>query len=63
VGKISFAPDHIVENLMTLLRAVSRSKPASSKGIFLRSMYLSTTMGPGLKIDLQTLALGSGEGR
>jgi large subunit ribosomal protein L1 len=58
VGKISFQQDQIIENLMTLLQAVSRSKPASSKGIFLRSMYLSTSMGPGLKIDVQTLAFG-----
>ncbi|MDE3048225.1 MAG: 50S ribosomal protein L1, partial [Verrucomicrobiota bacterium] len=46
VGKISFAKDKLMENLTTFLNAVSRSKPASSKGAFLRSLYLSTTMGP-----------------
>ena len=58
VGKVSFKPDQLIENLMVLLQAISRAKPASSKGVFLRSMYLSSTMGPGLKIDLQSLALG-----
>ena len=58
VGKISFQPEKLLDNLMALLQAISRSKPASSKGIFLRSLYLSTTMGPGLKIDMQSLVLG-----
>ena len=57
VGKVSFKSDLLIENLMALLNAISRSKPASSKGVFLRSLYLSSTMGPGLKIDLQAQAL------
>jgi large subunit ribosomal protein L1 len=57
VGKMSFQADHLADNLNALLNAIVKSKPASSKGAFLRSMYLSTTMGPGLKIDLQSLAL------
>lgn len=57
VGKISFQAANLVENLNALLNAVSKVKPASAKGVFLRSMYLSTTMGPGLKIDLQQLSL------
>ena len=57
VGKISFKAEVLLENLNALLNAISRSKPASSKGVFLRSLYLSTTMGPGLKIDLQSLTL------
>lgn len=55
VGKVSFAQENLVENIKVLLSAVSRAKPASSKGVFLRSLYLSSTMGPGLKIDLQSL--------
>ncbi len=58
VGKISFQVEQLTENVMPLLQAILRAKPASAKGVFLRSMYLSTTMGPGLKIDLQSLALG-----
>lgn len=58
VGKVSFTASQIVENLRSLLSAISRSKPASAKGNFLRSLYVSSTMGPGLKIDLQSLDLG-----
>jgi large subunit ribosomal protein L1 len=54
VGKISFETDNLVENLNAWLNAIARSKPSSAKGTFLRSLYLSTTMGPGLKIDLQS---------
>ncbi len=57
VGKVSFKKEALVDNLNTYLSAVARSKPSSSKGVFLRSLYLSTTMGPGLKIDLQSVAI------
>ena len=55
VGKISFEKENLVENIKALLTAVNRAKPASAKGVFLRSLYLSSTMGPGVKIDLQSL--------
>lgn len=55
VGKLSFQHENIVENVKTLLSAINRAKPASAKGVFLRSLYLSSTMGPGLKIDLQSM--------
>jgi large subunit ribosomal protein L1 len=58
VGKASFEKGQLEENVIVLLQAVARARPASAKGVFLRSMVLSTTMGPGLKIDLQALALG-----
>lgn len=57
VGKISFQQDHLTANIIALLNAINRVKPASSKGVYLRSMFLSSTMGPGLKIDLSSLAL------
>lgn len=57
VGKISFHSSHLLANLNMLLHAIARSKPASSKGEFFRSLYLSTTMGPGLKIDLKSLTV------
>ncbi len=57
VGKLSFSSNHLMDNLRALLQAISRSKPASAKGNFLRSLYISSTMGPGLKIDLQSLEL------
>lgn len=57
VGKMSFSAAHLVDNLKALMQAISRTRPASAKGNFLRSLYVSTTMGPGLKIDLQSLDL------
>jgi large subunit ribosomal protein L1 len=58
VGKMSFGDAQLLDNLRTLLSAIAKAKPASSKGSFFRGLYLSTTMGPGLKIDLQSLAIG-----
>jgi large subunit ribosomal protein L1 len=58
VGKVSFTTPQLVDNLRVLIQALSRSKPASAKGNFLRVLYVSATMGPGLKIDLQSLDLG-----
>ena len=54
VGKISFDADKLCENVSALIDTVKRMKPASSKGIFLRNFSLSSTMGPGLKVDPQT---------
>jgi large subunit ribosomal protein L1 len=50
-GKVSFGFDRLLENIKTLLEVVLRVKPPTSKGIYLRSITLSTTMGPGIKID------------
>lgn len=51
VGKVSFGVDKIVQNISTFLEKVIRLKPPSSKGIYLKSIAISTTMGPGIKID------------
>jgi len=50
-GKVSFGCDKLSENVKTLLEVIVRAKPPTSKGIYLRSITLSTTMGPGIKID------------
>lgn len=55
VGKLSFNKEKLVENLRFLVTAIARARPAAAKGQFLQSAALSTTMGPGLKIDLSTL--------
>ncbi len=55
IGKLSFDTENLKENFNVLINAVNKSKPASSKGQFIRSVFLSSTMGPGLKIDLQSL--------
>jgi large subunit ribosomal protein L1 len=51
VGKVSFGFDRLSENIKTILEVILRAKPPTSKGIYLRSIGLSTTMGPGIKID------------
>jgi large subunit ribosomal protein L1 len=51
MGKVSFGFDRLLENIKTLLEVILRAKPPTSKGVYLRSIALSTTMGPGIKID------------
>ena len=51
VGKASFDEAQLAENVSTLLDAIVRAKPASSKGTYLRSITLVSTMGPGVKVD------------
>ena len=51
VGKKSFAPEQLAENVTTLLAALVKAKPSTAKGSYLRSITLSSTMGPGIKID------------
>lgn len=51
VGKVSFGFDRLFENIRALLEVILRVKPPTSKGVYLRSITLSTTMGPGVKID------------
>ena len=51
IGKVSFGPQKLKENVMALLEMVIKLKPASSKGTYLKGVALSSTMGPGVKID------------
>lgn len=53
VGKRSFAKDHIVANSQQVIHAIEHARPASIKGDFIKSIYLSTTMGPGLKLAVK----------
>lgn len=55
VGKLSFKAEDLVENIKALLQAIKRAKPAGAKGIYIHSFNVSSTMGPGLKIDLQSI--------
>jgi large subunit ribosomal protein L1 len=55
VGKASFAQEKLRDNINALLEVIMKSKPASSKGVYLKSICLSTTMGPGVKIDAQAI--------
>lgn len=51
VGKASFGTSRLLENIKVLLDSLYKSKPTSSKGIYFRSLAVSTTMGPGVKLD------------
>ncbi len=51
VGKVSFSKDQLVENASVFLDALMKAKPASAKGKYLRGIVISSTMGPGIKID------------
>lgn len=51
VGKVSFGADKLTENLLALVETIVKLKPASSKGTYLKNISLSTTMGPGVKVD------------
>ena len=51
VGKASFGENQLTENVATLLDAIVRAKPSASKGTYLRSITLASTMGPGVKVD------------
>jgi large subunit ribosomal protein L1 len=51
VGKVSFDAQKIRDNAMSVIEAVLRAKPASAKGVYMKKISLSSTMGPGLRID------------
>ena len=55
VGKMSFVGEKLEENVRSYLNAIIRAKPASAKGQFIKSITISTTMGPGIKIDLREI--------
>jgi len=62
-GKVSFAEEALVENLSSLIDAIVREKPAGAKGQYIRSMTVTTTMGPGIKLDIPaTLSTTTGAG-
>ena len=52
LGKVSFGPEKVLGNLKALVEAVNRLKPSASKGTYMKSMAVSTTMGPGFKVDM-----------
>ena len=56
IGKAEFSEEDLIKNYATLADAILRAKPASAKGTFVKSVYLATTMGPGLKLDPKVFA-------
>ncbi|GAA5317903.1 MAG: 50S ribosomal protein L1 [Candidatus Pelagadaptatus aseana] len=55
IGKLTFEADQLKENLEALLADLKKAKPASAKGVFLKKISLSTTMGPGITVDQSSL--------
>ena len=55
IGKVSFEPQQIVENAREFIHMVNKLKPAAAKGTYIKSVFLSSTMSPGIKIDPQGL--------
>jgi large subunit ribosomal protein L1 len=56
VGKVSFSEDKISENIKALLDAVQKAKPTGAKGTYMKRVAVSSTMGPGVKVDLASVA-------
>jgi len=56
VGKRSFGSDQLTANAMTVIESIMRAKPSASKGTYLRSLTVSTTMGPGVNVDAQRIS-------
>ncbi|MFV0281309.1 MAG: 50S ribosomal protein L1 [Rhodoblastus sp.] len=60
VGKASFDEDKLVENIKAFVDAVSKAKPTGAKGAYIQRVAISSTMGPGVKVELATVAPASG---
>jgi large subunit ribosomal protein L1 len=56
VGKRSFTTEQLTANAQAVIESIMRAKPAASKGTYLRSLTLSTTMGPGIQVDAQRIS-------
>jgi large subunit ribosomal protein L1 len=52
IGRASFTPEQLRDNLVALLDAVNKSRPANVKGIYLKKVSVSSTMGPGVRVDV-----------
>ncbi len=55
IGKVSFKPDKIIENAREFLGTIVKLKPAAAKGTYIESIYLSSTMSPGIKVDTKSI--------
>ncbi|MFC2001690.1 50S ribosomal protein L1 [Chloroflexota bacterium] len=61
LGKVSFEADMLMDNLTAIVEAIVKAKPSGAKGQYVKSAFLTTSMGPGIKLDLNpTLSLSSG---
>lgn len=56
IGKVSFAPEQIIDNAQEFINTIIKLKPSSAKGTYVKSIYLSSTMSPGLQIDVKSVS-------
>jgi large subunit ribosomal protein L1 len=61
VGKVSFTRDQIRANVLALVDAVNRAKPSGAKGVYCRSITISSTMGPGIRLDVMPAIASAGQ--
>ena len=57
VGKVNFEPAHLIENIMALMSDLRKAKPATSKGVYVKKVTLTSTMGPGIVLDLSSVSV------
>jgi len=57
IGKVSFSPDKVVDNAKEFMATVNKLKPSAAKGTYIKSVYISSTMSPGLSVDIKSLLL------
>jgi large subunit ribosomal protein L1 len=55
IGKVSFSADQIIENAKEFMTMIIKLKPTAAKGTYLKSVYISSTMSPGLKVDTKSV--------
>ncbi len=55
IGKVSFETEKLADNLQTLVETLQKAKPAAAKGVFMRNVTISSTMGPGIRVDVSKL--------
>ena len=55
IGKVSFDADKLVENLQAFVTVIVKSKPTTAKGQYIKNISVSSTMGPGIKVDISSL--------
>jgi large subunit ribosomal protein L1 len=55
IGKISFSPEKIVDNAKEVLSTIIKLKPSAAKGTYVKSIFLSTTMSPGIEVDTKSV--------
>ena len=55
VGKVSFTPEKIIENVHEFIAVIQKLKPSAAKGVYIKSVYMSSTMSPGIQIDVKSI--------